>query len=122
MDTEKNIIIADGGFAGTSFAKACRGRLPSGYRLTMVYKESYTTFNPMLPEDEVGVLVAKHRPPAARVATCAGHAGAAVAVQRGHADVTRLERERGHCLTGHWRRCANSQRTGQPRTTTHALS
>ena len=50
MAPEKNIIIVGGGFAGTSFAKACRGRLPSGYRLIMVSEESYTTFNPMLPE------------------------------------------------------------------------
>ncbi len=48
--SEKNIIVVGGGFAGTSFAKACQRRLPPGYRLIMVSEESYTTFNPMLAE------------------------------------------------------------------------
>jgi NADH:ubiquinone reductase (H+-translocating) len=44
------IVIVGGGFAGTAAARALMGRLPAGVALTLVSEESYTTFNPMLPE------------------------------------------------------------------------
>jgi NADH dehydrogenase len=50
MDPVKNIVILGGGFAGTTLARALDGKLPDGYELVLVSEESYTTFNPMLPE------------------------------------------------------------------------
>ncbi len=50
MDIPRNIVIVGGGFAGTAFARALDGRLPQGFELILVSEESYTTFNPMLPE------------------------------------------------------------------------
>ena len=46
----KNVVIVGGGFAGTTAAKALQHRLPKDYRVVMISEESYTTFNPMLPE------------------------------------------------------------------------
>lgn len=46
----KKIVIVGGGFAGTSLVRALEHRLPHGYELVLISDESYTTFNPMLPE------------------------------------------------------------------------
>ena len=46
----KTIAIIGGGFAGTTLVKLLDGRLPAGYEVLLVSEESYTTFNPMLPE------------------------------------------------------------------------
>jgi NADH dehydrogenase len=45
-----NIVIVGGGFAGTTLARELQGRLPQGAALALISEESYTTFNPMLPE------------------------------------------------------------------------
>ena len=50
METRKSIVIVGGGFAGTTVARALDGKLPAGYEPVLVSEESYTTFNPMLPE------------------------------------------------------------------------
>ena len=50
MEHTKNIVIVGGGFAGTTLACALDGKLPAGYEVVLVSEESYTTFNPMLPE------------------------------------------------------------------------
>jgi NADH:ubiquinone reductase (H+-translocating) len=47
---EKNIVIVGGGFAGATLARTLQPRLPAGWMLTLISEESYTTFNPMLPE------------------------------------------------------------------------
>ncbi|MBC7990817.1 MAG: NAD(P)/FAD-dependent oxidoreductase [Luteimonas sp.] len=44
------IVIAGGGFAGTTLARALEGRLPAGWQVVLLSEESYTTFNPMLAE------------------------------------------------------------------------
>ena len=49
-DDVKTIAIVGGGFAGTTLLRALDGRLPAGYELLLISDESYTTFNPMLPE------------------------------------------------------------------------
>jgi NADH dehydrogenase len=46
----KTIAIIGGGFAGTTLLRLLDGRLPAGHELLLVSDESYTTFNPMLPE------------------------------------------------------------------------
>ena len=46
----KTIVIVGGGFAGTTLARALDGKLPHGFELVLISEESYTTFNPMLPE------------------------------------------------------------------------
>ena len=46
----KTVAIIGGGFAGTTLLRKLDGRLPEGYELVLVSDESYTTFNPMLPE------------------------------------------------------------------------
>jgi NADH dehydrogenase len=47
---ERNIVIVGGGFAGTTAAREIQRRLPAGHRVVLVSEESYTTFNPLLPE------------------------------------------------------------------------
>lgn len=44
------IVVVGAGFAGTNLVRALGGKLPQGCTLTLVSDESYTTFNPMLPE------------------------------------------------------------------------
>jgi NADH dehydrogenase len=46
----RTIVIAGGGFAGTTLARALERRLPPGWQLVLVSEESYTTFHPMLAE------------------------------------------------------------------------
>ena len=50
LKKQTSIIVVGGGFAGTTVAKRLAGRLPADVALTLVSEESYTTFNPMLPE------------------------------------------------------------------------
>jgi len=50
MNKRRSIVIVGGGFGGTTVARALDGRLPGDTDLTLVSEESYTTFNPMLPE------------------------------------------------------------------------
>jgi NADH dehydrogenase len=44
------IVVVGAGFAGTNLVRALARRLPPGCTLTLVSDESYSTFNPMLPE------------------------------------------------------------------------
>ena len=44
------IVVVGGGFAGTTLVRALQGRLSPDVSLTLVSEESYTTFNPILPE------------------------------------------------------------------------
>ena len=46
----RTIVIAGGGFAGTTLARSLEKRLPAGWQVVLVSEESYTTFNPMLAE------------------------------------------------------------------------
>ena len=48
--TSRSIVIVGGGFAGTTLVRRLQQRLPAGATLTLVSEESYTTFNPLLPE------------------------------------------------------------------------
>ena len=50
MSQRRSVVIVGGGFAGTSAARELAGKLPPDVDLTLVSEESYTTFNPMLPE------------------------------------------------------------------------
>jgi NADH:ubiquinone reductase (H+-translocating) len=50
MPDTRSVVIVGGGFAGTAAARALMGRLGAAVQLTLVSEESYTTFNPMLPE------------------------------------------------------------------------
>jgi NADH dehydrogenase len=50
MNQRRSVVIVGGGFAGTAAARELAGRLPADVDLTLVSEESYTTFNPMLPE------------------------------------------------------------------------
>jgi len=47
---KQQVVVIGGGFAGIAAAKVLQHHLPEGYQLTLVSEESYTTFNPMLPE------------------------------------------------------------------------
>jgi NADH:ubiquinone reductase (H+-translocating) len=55
-----HIVIAGGGFAGTTLVRALQRRLPPGAALTLISEESYTTFNPMLPEALGAALFPEH--------------------------------------------------------------
>lgn len=50
MELIKHIVIVGGGFAGTTAIRQLDGQLPPGYELVIISEESYTTFNPLLPE------------------------------------------------------------------------
>jgi NADH dehydrogenase len=50
MTETRTIVIIGGGFAGTTLARELDGRLPAGWQLLLISEESYTTFNPLLPE------------------------------------------------------------------------
>jgi NADH dehydrogenase len=50
MSETRTIAIIGGGFAGTTLARELDGRLPAGWDLVLISEESYTTFNPLLPE------------------------------------------------------------------------
>jgi NADH dehydrogenase len=50
MEEQRNIVIVGGGFAGTTLARHLDRSLPPGWQLLLISEESYTTFNPMLPE------------------------------------------------------------------------
>jgi NADH:ubiquinone reductase (H+-translocating) len=50
MDDARTIVIVGGGFAGTTLARTLDGQLPPSHQLLLLSEESYTTFNPMLPE------------------------------------------------------------------------
>ncbi len=45
-----NITIIGGGFAGATLAKRLMGRLPPGWDVVLISEDSYTTYNPLLPE------------------------------------------------------------------------
>lgn len=45
-----NITIIGGGFAGATLARRLRGRLAPGWDVILISEESYTTYNPLLPE------------------------------------------------------------------------
>lgn len=44
------IVVIGGGFGGAGLVRALQRRLPPGHQLWLISEESYTTFNPMLPE------------------------------------------------------------------------
>lgn len=46
----KRLVILGGGFAGATLARRIVGRTPADWDVVLVSEESYTTFNPMLPE------------------------------------------------------------------------
>ncbi len=48
--TPRTLVIAGGGFAGTTLAQRLMHRLPAGWQLVLLSEESTTTFNPMLAE------------------------------------------------------------------------
>lgn len=47
---DRSIVVVGGGFAGTTLVRALERCLPAGWQLVLISEESYTTFNPMLPE------------------------------------------------------------------------
>lgn len=55
-----HIVIVGGGFAGTTLVRALQRRLPRDAALTLISEESYTTFNPMLPEAVGAALFPEH--------------------------------------------------------------
>jgi len=55
-----SIIIVGGGFAGTTLARELQRRLPQAASLTLISEESYTTFNPMLPEAVGAAIFPEH--------------------------------------------------------------
>jgi NADH dehydrogenase len=49
-DAARRIVVVGGGFGGATLARVLQRRVPAGWTLVLVSEESYTTFNPMLPE------------------------------------------------------------------------
>ena len=55
-----SIIIVGGGFAGTTLARELQRALPPDVSLTLISEESYTPFNPMLPEAVGAAIFPEH--------------------------------------------------------------
>ncbi|HSA68556.1 MAG TPA: NAD(P)/FAD-dependent oxidoreductase [Burkholderiales bacterium] len=55
-----SIVIVGGGFAGTTLARELQRALPQDASLTLISEESYTTFNPMLPEAVGAAIFPEH--------------------------------------------------------------
>ena len=47
---KQHIVIVGGGFAGAALVRQLQHKLPEGHALLWVSEDSYTTFNPLLPE------------------------------------------------------------------------
>lgn len=56
----KRIVIVGGGFGGATLAKSLVGDMPEGWEVVLVSEESYTTYNPMLPEVVGATLFPEH--------------------------------------------------------------
>jgi NADH dehydrogenase FAD-containing subunit len=63
MNKKKTIAIIGAGFAGAALAKAMEKRLPDGYRIGLISKDNFITYNPLLAE-----VVGASIPPAHTVA------------------------------------------------------
>ncbi|MFM9880606.1 MAG: NAD(P)/FAD-dependent oxidoreductase [Burkholderiaceae bacterium] len=50
MPAKKLIVIVGGGFGGSTVMRTLDKNLPADVELVLISEESYTTFNPMLPE------------------------------------------------------------------------
>ena len=50
MSATKNLVIIGGGFAGTTLAKKLDRSLPAGWMVTLISRENFITYNPLLPE------------------------------------------------------------------------
>ena len=50
MSTTKNFVIVGGGFAGTTLAKCLDRSLPPDWMVTLISRENFITYNPLLPE------------------------------------------------------------------------
>ncbi len=50
MSTTKNLVIIGGGFAGTTLAKRLDHSLPPDWMVTLISRENFITYNPLLPE------------------------------------------------------------------------
>ena len=48
--TTKNLVIIGGGFAGARLAERLEGRLPQEWSVTLLSRENFITYNPLLPE------------------------------------------------------------------------
>jgi NADH dehydrogenase len=48
--TIKNLVIIGGGFAGARLAQRLEARLPEGWQVTLLSRENFITYNPLLPE------------------------------------------------------------------------
>jgi NADH dehydrogenase len=48
--TSKNLVIIGGGFAGARLAERLEGRLPREWQVTLLSRENFITYNPLLPE------------------------------------------------------------------------
>ena len=49
-DSQRNIVIVGGGFAGIELARRLERRLPSGWQTTLLSQDNFVTYNPLLPE------------------------------------------------------------------------
>jgi NADH dehydrogenase len=48
--TNRNVVIVGGGFAGARLAERLEGRLPDDWDVTLLSRENFITYNPLLPE------------------------------------------------------------------------
>jgi len=57
---QRNVLIVGGGFGGAHVAKTLKKRLPDEWRFTLVDRNNYLTFYPLLVEAGVGNLEPRH--------------------------------------------------------------
>lgn len=60
MSYDKHTVILGAGFAGTTLARALERRLPESYRITLISRDNYITYNPLLAEVVGSSILSSH--------------------------------------------------------------
>jgi len=60
MSDEKHIVILGAGFAGTTLARALERRLSESYCITLISRDNYITYNPLLAEVVGSSILSSH--------------------------------------------------------------
>ena len=60
MSDSKHIVILGAGFAGTALARALERRLPGSYHITLISRDNYITYNPLLAEVVGSSILSSH--------------------------------------------------------------
>jgi len=60
MLDSKHIVILGAGFAGTALARALERQLPDSFNITLISRDNYITYNPLLAEVVGSSILSSH--------------------------------------------------------------